>query len=179
MKVVVPECLDYDFLHEVLAIDSLIYPIDICGTYESVNERYLANRDSYLLAIEDNKIIGYFCFFPIVDALYDSIMGTDALFDDNIGYHQICEYKSSNNLMLISIAIHPAFQNKEAIVQLTNHFHQFIKAKNAAGFNIKSIVATAISVDGKNALERLGFSYLKTIQDGYQLFCLIPDEERV
>ncbi|WMJ22896.1 hypothetical protein RBG61_13025 [Paludicola sp. MB14-C6] len=170
MKIDFSRNINNNFIEQILEIDNTIYPDYMCGSYESINQRFKKNQDSYILVYDDKKVIGYFCFFPIVNNLYELILKSNKMFDDNILPKDICEYSSFNNLFLISVAILPEYQDKKSIILLTNGFKQFLKEKLEEGCVINSITATAVSEDGKKLLRYLCFDSIRTIENSYELF---------
>ncbi len=159
-----------DFIADVLKIDSLVYPEDMRGTYCSVNERFMSNRDSYLLVYDDDRLVGYLCLFPITDELYSSFASSDVMVDDNITPSQICKYRYINNLFLISVAILPRYRNKTAVVMLTEELKTWIRNNNETGYVINSITAIAISEDGSKFLKSLQFELVRVIEGNHELF---------
>ncbi len=161
-----------NFIEDILYIDSEVYPKEMCGNFDSVNARFEKNKDSYILLYDEKKLVGYMCFFPVVEKLGDEILDSDMVFDDNITPDEICEYKDGVTLFLISIAILPKYQNGNGIILLTNAFYEFIKEKNSNNAFIKRIIALAVSEGGSKLLKRMNFKKYKQIKDEYELFLL-------
>ena len=53
-----------DFINDIMSLDSIAYNEDMQGTYNSINDRFKKNKDSYILAYDNKKLVGYICFFP-------------------------------------------------------------------------------------------------------------------
>jgi hypothetical protein len=51
---------DEEFVKNILEIDASVYPPDMQGTMDSVLDRYHANKDEYILLVNDtDEIVGY------------------------------------------------------------------------------------------------------------------------
>ena len=139
------------FLNQVLEIDSLVYPKDLQGSFQSVSKRYHKNKDCLILAVENDSIIGYFCFFPITEELFNHISNNVTFIDDDLNEKDILENAENSNIFLLSAAIHPEYQNGTAILKLLRSFKAYIKNKG-----IKSLCAYAISPIGEKLARHLG-----------------------
>ena len=158
------------FINQVLEIDSLVYPKELQGTFESVSERFHRNKDSYLLAVNQGIIVGYFCFFPINFELYQNINTINSFFDDDIKPDQILPYGDLNNLFIISTAIHPDWQNGEAIKLLSQGFRSFILNKEKEKLHINSINCYITSESGVRLVKRFGMRKMYNINDLYYFY---------
>ena len=105
----VDDKLDRDFINAILEIDASVYPLNLQGTFDEVYGRFKANRDSYVLLYCDDKLTGYFCFFPIKKILYDEIVNHDKLYDSDIPGEMLEQYEAfkTYKLFVISTAILP------------------------------------------------------------------------
>ncbi|MEF9984707.1 MAG: GNAT family N-acetyltransferase [Oscillospiraceae bacterium] len=164
-----------EFISDVLTIDEVVYPSNMRGTKKSVRDRYLKNKDSYILIYENKDLVGYMCFFPVNANFYHEILFSDEMFDDNIKAQDIQAYDKENNLFLISVAILPSHQNGIAIKLMVASFKDFLKEKIANGQYINSITAVAISNAGEGLLERLNFEKIKSIEENHFLYCCTAD----
>ena len=127
-----------DFIKDVMCLDSLAYNEDMQGTYDSISNRFKKNKESYILAYDNKKLIGYICFFPISDELYSEMLISDTMKDDDISPDDIVSYKEGkkHNIFIISIVIDPSYRDKEAIKLITNEFIKFIKEKNENDYTL-------------------------------------------
>ena len=154
----------------MLEIDSLVYPSELQGTFKSVSERYHQNRDSYVLVLKDELIVGYLCFFPISAGLYDSMKLKGSFFDDDIEPEQIQEYSDSNDLFFISVAVRPQFQDGEAIILLCEGVKKFLLEKERNGNAIRSLNAYITSPGGAKLVMRFGMKKIYDIDKSYAFF---------
>jgi hypothetical protein len=157
------------FIPKILAIDSAVYPKELQGSMESVCSRFARNKDSYILAIEREEIVGYFCFFPIRAKLLEKILSSKCMYDDDIKGEDILPYRENNTIFFISAAIFPEYQDKEVIIHLCQAFERFFREKIVLGQNIDQIVCYVISDDGYKLATRLNFKVLKEVEGGYYL----------
>lgn len=166
--------VNYDFIPEIMKIDSLVYSKELQGTYETISDRFKANNESYILMVDkkDNSIIGYICFFPITFALYEKIISTSDIVDNDISANDIVKYSldQPNYLYIISVAILSKYRDSGVIEKLINAYNKFLKQKVQIGYAIECILGTAISNDGIKFLKKLNFSFYKDLQFEYKLF---------
>ena len=160
-----------DFIKDIMYLDSLAYNEDMQGTYDSINNRFKKNKDSYILAYDNKKLVGYICFFPISDELYSEMLISDTMKDDDISPDDIVSYKKGkkNNIFIISIVIDPNYRDKEAIKLITNEFIKFIKEKNENDYIIDKVLGTTVSDDGFKFATKLNFKVYKTYEKNYKL----------
>lgn len=149
-----------DFLRQVLAIDAVVYPKELQGTFKSVSERYHRNKNSFILAFDNDLIVGYICLFPISKRLLNEMETTNKFFDDNIDPKDVLPYSESNDIFVISVAILPEYQNGLAIMKLCKAFKKFVEEKNAMTY------AYAVSEKGEKLSKILGIKLL----DSYRYF---------
>jgi GNAT superfamily N-acetyltransferase len=144
-----------DLINRIIAIDSIIYPKEMQGTFDSVMDRFCANTDSFLLLLKYDIIIGYLCLFPIKDDEYFIINNSNKIFDDAelTGKHIIkyCPGKK-HHLLLISMGIIPKYQRKGCSHLLSNAFREFIKRKEREKIIIDTIDSYAVTVQGEHFL---------------------------
>lgn len=160
-----------DFIKDVMCLDSLAYNEDMQGTYDSISNRFKKNKESYILAYDNKKLIGYICFFPISDELYSEMLISDTMKDDDISPDDIVSYKEGkkHNIFIISIIIDPSYRDKEAIKLITNEFIKFIKEKNENDYIIDKVLGTTVSYDGFKFATKLNFKIYKTYEKNYKL----------
>jgi GNAT superfamily N-acetyltransferase len=167
----VTDKLDKDFINEILEIDASVYPEHLQGTFEEVYGRFCANRDMFVLLYDDKKLIGYLCLFPIKDAMYEQITGENKLFDSDIPGEMLEQYKPHTvyKLYLISMVILPEYQKKGLSKHLIKGFYNFMLEKKKNNISFTEILSSAVTDDGKQMLERMGFKEKKKLPGGYSL----------
>lgn len=172
--------LDDSFLNDVLELDRLVYPENLQGSIEALKNRFLANKEMYLLLYKEDLLIGYICFFPITQKLSNSIYTENKLYRENITSSDICAYSKevANDIYLLSVAINPNNRDSEAIRVLTNSFYVYLDKKKKQGYLLRDILSTSVSKDGENFLANLNFKKAKEITPEYQLFTCHANELR-
>ncbi len=170
--------LDKKFINEILEIDASVYPEHLQGTFEEVYGRFCANRDMFVLLYDDNRLIGYLCLFPLKDSLFEEISNGDKLFDSDIPGDMLLQYKPNNvyKLYLISMVIIPEYQNKGLSKNLIKGFYNFILEKKKNNILFSKILSSAVTNEGKQMLERMGFKEKKKLPGGYSLCELIIND---
>ena len=175
MKIIFSTNISEDFIYDVQKIDRQVYLPSECASFETDRDRWLKNKDSYILLYDEtshsNKFIGYMSFFPISDELLHLMKTTDKAYDDDITPDMIKAYEGDVHIFILSIVVHADYRNGEAICKLTNAFKDFIEEKNSSKVcNIKDITALAVSDGGRKILGKLGLKKLKEVEHGYDLF---------
>jgi len=172
IKYVNSKKVDYDFIKDVIQIDSLVYPQELQGTYESVKTRFNKNKESYILAYQGNLLVGYICFFPLKQSTYDKVINDKEMYDDNLTDEDIVSYdkKQNLNIFIISIAVRPEYQKREVGKTLTKEMFTFLDVKRKEGVKINNIVAEAVTVAGRTILNTFNFHKRCSINNKYDLY---------
>jgi GNAT superfamily N-acetyltransferase len=156
--------LDYGRLQEVVDLDALVYPPELRGTLESISERYKANMEMFIYAVDgDNKLAGYICFFPISHRLYNAMLGSDTMFDDNIEPEDVLPYTQDddNNIFLISVVVNPRYAGQGVGTRLMQEMMSYLDAKQQRGCRINCVMAVTASKGGEKLLDNFGFYPLR------------------
>lgn len=162
--------LEYDFIPDILAIESAVYPSELRGSYDSISARYKKNTDSFLLVYEGAELAGYLCIFPVSSDFYTQLCTSGNFFDDNIRPENIINYGPENFLFLISTAILPKYQHGEAIRLLTEGLKTFLAGKEDSGLHIRAAATFAVSKAGARLAERIGFEAAEKLDNGDILY---------
>jgi hypothetical protein len=172
LKIVLGKDTRQNFINEALYLDSLVYQPKYQGTYHSVYERYQKNLDSFILVKDGETIIGYICFFPISQNLYNRILLDNHIMDDDISPVDVLPYTKGcrHHLYIISAVIHPDYRDSEPVVLLTNKFVEFLAKKQKDKYFIDNILASTVSNDGVKLLEKLHFTFCKPLEDSNRLY---------
>ncbi|MDR0561461.1 MAG: hypothetical protein LBG73_02085 [Spirochaetaceae bacterium] len=163
---------DEEFIKKILEIDVAVYPLDMQGTMDSVLGRYHANKDEYILLVNDtDEIVGYLCCFPVQESFYKEMIESDRVFDDNITPDKIVPYihGQPHYLFLISIAVKPDSRDGAAKL-LAQAFEDFLNDKRKNGFPIIQAASYAMTDKGAAFLDKSNFSCKKNYEMGYKLY---------
>jgi len=157
--------MDAKLISSILEIDALVYPDHLRGTFDEVYGRFKANRDMFVLLLDAEDIIGYICFFPVKDALYDSILNEDRIFDSDISSDMIEAYvpNKTHKLYFISAVIHPSYQGRGLSNLLVDGLCQFLVGKSKEGISFSTALATSVTPEGEFLCKRLGFTEIKRL----------------
>lgn len=168
--------VDTAFLNQVLEADREVYPEKLVGSIKTLSGRYLANRDSYIFLLDDernNQLAGYMHIAPMTEDFQKSVEKDSLVIrDDDVKPDEIAPYIKGgcHSLYLFSVLIRPFYRGKESTVMLTNTLKDFLKRKESTGYFIQSIYATAVSSDGHRFLTNLGFSRVRQLEDNYTVY---------
>jgi len=161
--------LDVKLIENILEIDALVYPKHLQGTFNEVFDRFKANREIFVLLYDEGEVIGYLCFFPIKESLYNSIISEDRIFDSDIESDMIEAYEAGKTyrLYFISAALHPSYQGKGLSKLLVDGLRKFLAEKINEGIKFSTALATSVSPEGEALCKKLGFVEKKRLQSGY------------
>ena len=159
------------FLEQAFEIDKLVYSPELCGVIENMQLRYARCEDTFLLAYDGDKVVGYICFLPIGDTLYAQLNdpADRTMRDDDISPTEMEPWSLDrmNHLFILSVAILPAYRDGQAIRLLSNGLLEFLREKEAVGYKIGSISGSAVSEGGVNFIKRLRGNFVKELDEGY------------
>ena len=71
-------------ISELMEIENEVYAEDMRGEYESIKARFEKFPEMFFLAYDRDRIVGYFCFFPISQKLYEEMVNKGCFRDDDI-----------------------------------------------------------------------------------------------
>ena len=71
-----------------------------------------------------------------------------------------------NHVYILSLALHPDYQNKEAIIALSDGLIHYLQQLESEGCHIADLLATVVSPDGKKAATNYMFRQLRHLEDG-------------
>lgn len=157
-------------LQQIMDIDLSVYSNEYAGTFSNLKNRFDRNNDTFVCVYDTQreKIVGYINSIPCTEGLYKSIVSeSDVIRDDDITPDEISPdfSEKENNLYVISIAILAEYRGKDGIFPLLKDawidYLNDINKKNP----INSIVATAVSSDGRKALSSLMFSKVRQLNE--------------
>jgi hypothetical protein len=147
-------------IRDLLRLDSLVYPKELQGSYESVLDRLNANKDCLILLVSkdsDTLFDGYFCFFPISEELLMSVIDAGIFLDDNISSKSIIPYSDNTILFFLSAVIDPKKRNVLSFLKMLRKFEEFIEDKKIAGTPVSKIVTYPVNQGIKDLLPKYGF----------------------
>jgi len=155
------------FLKDLIHIDSIVYDPEAQGTYESVRDRFCANRDSVILVYDDLRLAGYIAFFPITQQLSARMLSENKPFDDDILPGDILPTYTSNeafDVFFISVAVLPAYQRRGLGAELVQKWLDYMSEKIKDGCKIRNGYAYAYSDEGARLLSKSGLYIIKDVE---------------
>lgn len=176
MKIIESNGSEETFLEKILDIDSQVYSEDMQGSMQSVGERYHKHPTSFLLVEDEGNIVGYICYFPICESLYQRMIVSDEPLDDNITADEIGDYSDKTHLFVISIVIIETYRDGNAIMLLLDEWKAKMKKKIEDGYGIESISGYTVSEDGKKFVNKMHFEKIGKNEGEYQLYTMKKEE---
>ena len=140
-----------ELIQRSIDLDQLVYndEEDICDMEKSMS---WANKNEmlYTFLLYGNKLVGYINFMPVTDECYNKFRH-GKIKDGKIAADDITQFSKAkpNKCILISIVIHPDFQNGVALMYLCKGFYRKLKEFNQNGITISSVVADCVSTMGE------------------------------
>lgn len=175
------EEVDVAFLDRLDRIDQACYEPEYWGESANTVARFEKNPQSFVFLMDDaGELAGYINFFPCERGLYeDNLFACDVIRDDDITPDEVAPYRTDeNHLFILSLAIHPDYQGKEAIKTLTRGFTDYLNyLQDECGYPITDIAATAVSPHGRKALRNMLFREVRMLSDGNVVY--LCDEKRL
>jgi ribosomal protein S18 acetylase RimI-like enzyme len=129
--------------------------------------RFLACPNLYTVAIYENELIGYICYFPITDSLYDSISDADRFYNNNIRAHDIADLDKDfdNHIYLLSVAIRKEYQERGIGSSLMLKMLDAINHNIKNDYAISDITATAVDDRSGRLLQKYGFTTIGNLYE--------------
>ena len=146
-----------DIIYELMEIESAVYPENMRGEYASIKARFQKWPEMFFLAHDQDKIVGYFCFLPISQRVYDDVIHRGCFRDDDIAPEDILTLETARHVYILSVALYQKFQNKGIADKMMEEFEKLVYDKNAEGCRIEDIVAATVTADGEKLAKRYGF----------------------
>ncbi len=161
-----------DIINEIIKIENEVYEESMRGDYKSIKARFYKYPEMFFLAYIENKIVGYFCFFPISQKLYEDIVCKKEFRDSDIIPEDIVPFEETSHIYALSIAILKNYQNLGIGKALMDNFENFIGNKKLEGYDIEDIIATVVSKDGEKCAIKNGFELCHDVWDekGYKIY---------
>lgn len=161
-----------DVIHDIITIENEVYPENMRGDFESIRARFTKYPEMFFLVYDKDKIVGYFCYFPISQKLYEEIVFNKAFRDGDIKPESIVSLEKASHIYALSIAILKKYQNLGIAEKLMKIFDDFIKTKCSEGCKIEDIVATVVSIDGERCAKKNGFQLCHDAwrEKGYKIY---------
>jgi predicted N-acetyltransferase YhbS len=167
MRYICSGLAEEDFISDILAIDASVFDPAFQGTDSSLRSRYNINKESYILAFDDSKIVGYVAFFPITKDLSERMKTENKPYDDDIQPEDILPsygyYNDDFDMFLISLAVLPGHHGRGIGAELMKRSFDFISGKIKEGCKIKNAYAYAYTGAGERLLLKGGYTELKNI----------------
>ncbi|MBQ3330428.1 MAG: hypothetical protein IJG87_04525 [Ruminococcus sp.] len=164
------------FLEKIMEIDRIVYKSEYVGELSKMQARYHRNPRTFVCVMDGERVAGYINFFPVVQALWDEITETGMkIRDDDIRPDELADYEKGkdavNNLFIISVAVHPDYQNdKKTVIALTDGWIAYLNKLREEGIPITAIAATAVSPDGMRFLSTRLFCVTREIEEGNKVY---------
>lgn len=159
----------YDFIKDIAAIDAAVFPRELQGEHGNIRARFEANKESYILAYHDYKIVGYICFFPITAELSERIRNEEKTFDDDIKPSDIIQFPETDeekeqefDMFLISVAVLPQHHGKGIGQALMKEYFTLISDKTQWGCKIVNMYSYAYTNKGAWLLDKWNFTEIKS-----------------
>lgn len=163
-----------EIFHEVMDIEAEVYTDDMRGDYQSIQSikgRFNKYPEMFFLACEDGKIVGYFCFFPICQKLYEEIVHMGYFRDDDIKPEDIVSIETAKHIYIFSVAVYKKYQDTGLADEMMKQFEMFIDKCKEEGSQIENVIATTVTDDGEKFAKKYGFNlHLDRRQEGFKIY---------
>ena len=168
------EQADRDFLAKLDYVDAACYEAKYRGELANTVARWEKNPRQFVFVRDDatGNLAGYINFFPCEDGLYeDNISRCDVIRDDDITPGEVASWREDgNHVFVLSLAVHPDYRDGQVIRLLSNSWITYLNALEGQGYPITDICGTAVSGDGRHALQNYLFRQLRHLSDGNTVY---------
>lgn len=163
-------------INDLMEIEKAVYEEEYRGEFDPIKARFEKFPEMFILAYDGDKLIGYFCWFPISKSLHDRILTDKALFDDDISPDDVVSIGKDNYVYIISTAILPKYQNNNTGTEMMQRFFQILRANNKKGLKTLDVLTSVISEEGERLVRSNGFIMAEDrVGNGYKLYRLEGD----
>lgn len=161
-----------DIIYALMKIERAVYSENMRGEYESIKARFQKYPEMFFLAYDEDEIVGYFCFFPITQRIYDDVMYKGCFRDDDIKAEDILPMETARHIYLLSVALYKEYQDKGIADKMMEEFQILIDKRNKDGGQIEDIIATVVTDDGEKFAERYGYKlhFDNWEKEGYKIY---------
>lgn len=150
-----------DIIYDLMEIEKDVYPEGMRGEYDSICSRFSKNKNMFILACDNDKIVGYLCFFPISKRLHDEILNERVFRDDDISADDVVEFSQRNYIYLISIALYKAYQGQGIGKLMMDAFIDTLVTMKTRQKDVVDILASVVTYQGKYMVEKYGFTLVR------------------
>lgn len=140
-----------DIIKNVMAIENIVYSPEYRGEFESIKARMCFCPQMLFLAYDGDEMIGYLCWIPVLQDLYESIATDGELHDDDVIPEQMLNAEVTRCILLVSVAVLPEYQRYGVATEMMAQFEDYIKHSVDSKYKTHHIVTCAVS-DSGNAL---------------------------
>ncbi len=167
MRIVFTPLDNNGFLKRLQYLDSLVYLPEDQSTLEYDTKRYMKNKESHILMYDNDEIVGYLCYYPISESLFDEIKYGKYYDDTYLSSNDVLVFESnrSYSVYIMSVVLHPDYQNKS----LSKMFLKALKDKEKELKNknivISNWIAIAVSKQGERFSKSLGLEVINQKED--------------
>lgn len=163
-----------NFINDVLRLDSKVYPRKLQGTFDSVNGRYQRNKQSYILAYDNNELIGYICFLNISKHLRNQLLNNPLSNDDLINPNDIIKFtkQEPNTLYIISIVVNKKYRGQGVGGSLVRELKKFIMSLIKKDYAFDYVYGVAVTRAGYKLAKKNGFMVTKRLKLGVYFISL-------
>ena len=168
---IVDSIVNADTLVDIYKIDETVYHSEERSTMNQIMDRFVSNKNGYLLAYSGNKLIGYLSYFPINNRCRDKLLNNDDFMDGCIDSTHILENKlQGSSVYIISIAVLPEYHGLGLGMTLIKELDKRFDYLNNI-YGCEEFIATAVTDSGARILTNSGFNKLKTKSNNYCVMC--------
>lgn len=161
------QVFDIQMIREIYVLDKMVYSEHMAGSVEDDVRRYEKAPEAFILLKDDEKIIGYLCFFPVSNVFFKKMLEEDIMYDNNIGPDDIAYYEKGkhHHIFIISMVINPNYKGQGYFKDVLSMFKDCLVDHHLKHEYISDISGYAVSGAGSHILESLGCQFVKAVED--------------
>lgn len=166
------ENTDEKIIYRLMDIEAKEYEPCWRGEFSSIRERFIKYPEMFYLVYDGEELVGYFCYFPISQKLYEDIAVKFQFHDDDILPDDIVPIKEASHLYLLSVVILKQYQDTGVADEIMKMFENFISQKRQEGVYIKDVIASTVTNAGEKFVKRYGYElmYEQRQLEGFKIY---------
>lgn len=162
-----------EVLRQLIALDKTVYKDNDVGNFELCKQFLSVNSDIYTVLLRDETPIGYICFYPLKNEVYDKFRRGE-LKDFSLTKNDILSFGNASEckFLLSSIVIAKEFQNTAALMFLLNGFKLKLQELGMKGGRV---LLDCVSAAGEGLAKSAGSCFVTNSNGGKIYECNLQD----
>lgn len=158
-----------DILAQMIRLDESVYHLGDIGNFDLCKNWLSKNNEIYTVLMQDDKVVGYLNFMPLVKSSYDQYRA-GRLRDYQITSFDIESYADNTEYygLICSIVLDSSLRKSTATLRLFKGFLDKLNQLKSRGITFKSVLCECVTDDGIANAKKLGLSLVNPAHEIYE-----------